>query len=81
MQVCPPFATALINTYRSNIDLYINGETISSQEGTTQGDPLAVAMYATATIPMIQKIANNGVQQIWYADDAAVGGILPDSGN
>ena len=30
MQVCPPLATALINTYRSNIDLYINGEIISS---------------------------------------------------
>ena len=76
MQVCPPLATALINTYRSNIDLYINGEIISSQEGTTQGDPFAMAMYAIATIPMIQKIANDGVQQILYADDAAVGGKL-----
>ena len=76
MQVCPPLATALINTYRSNIDLYINGEIISSQEGTTQGDPLAMAMYAIATIPMIQKIANDVVHQIWYADDAAVGGKL-----
>ena len=54
-------ATALINTYRSNIDLYINGEIIFSQEGTTQGDPLAMAMYAIATIPMIQKIANDGM--------------------
>ncbi len=76
MQVCPPLATALINTYRSSIDLYINGETISSLEGTTQGDPLAMAMYAIATVPMIQKIANDGVQQVWYADDAAAGGKL-----
>ena len=76
MQVCPPLTTVLINTYRFNIDLYINGEITSSQEGTTQGNSLAMALYAIGTIPMIQKIANDGEQRIWYADDAAVGGKL-----
>ena len=42
---CPSLATVLINTYRENIDLYIGGETILSEEGTTQGDPLAMVMY------------------------------------
>ena len=76
MKRCPPLSRALINTYRSNIDLYINGESLLSQEGTTQGDPLAMAMYAVATVPLIEKIANDGVKQTWYADDAAAGGDL-----
>ena len=76
MKQCPPLSRALINTYRSDTDLYINGETLLSQEGTTQGDPLAMAMYAIATVPLIEKIASDGVKQIWYADDAAVGGDL-----
>ena len=35
-----------------------------------------MAMFATATIPVIQKIACEGAQQIWYTDDAAAGGKL-----
>ena len=73
MKQSPPLSRALINTYRS---LYINGETLLSQEGTTQGDPLAMVMYAIATIPLIEKLVSDGVKQIWYADDAAVGGDL-----
>ncbi|ETW95667.1 MAG: hypothetical protein ETSY2_47825 [Candidatus Entotheonella gemina] len=55
-RLCPPIATILINSYRSNIDLFIDGEVIPSQEGTTQGDPLAMAMYGLATIPLIRKL-------------------------
>ena len=44
-----------------------------SQEGTTQGDPLAMAMYAIA---LIERISNSDVKQSWYADDVAAGGIL-----
>ena len=32
-------------TYHSNTQLFIVGETIHSEEGTTQGDPLTVSMY------------------------------------
>ena len=63
MKQCPPLSRALINTYRSDIDLYINGETLLSQEGTTQGDPLAMATYAIATVPLIEKIASDGAKQ------------------
>ena len=35
----PPLAKILINTYRDNIQLFIDGDTLLSQEGTTQGDP------------------------------------------
>ena len=75
MKRCSPLSRALINTYRSdNINLYINGETLLSQKGTTEGDLLAMAMYAIAMVPLIERIANENVKQTWCADDAAVGG-------
>ena len=40
--LCPSFSIALINTYRQNAELFIDGESVSSKEGTTQGDPLAI---------------------------------------
>ena len=53
--LCPPIATMLINSYRSPSDLFVDGD-ILSQEGTTQGDPLAMPMYGLATIPIIRKL-------------------------
>ena len=35
----------------------------------TQGDPLAMAMYALAVLPLIHS-AHPAVSQVWYADDA-----------
>ena len=55
-RVCPPIATTLINIYQNSTKLFIDGDTILSQEGTTQGDPLAMAMYGLATIPLIRKL-------------------------
>ena len=56
MKMPLPIATVLINTYRMKADLFINGETIPSEEGTTQGEPLAMAMYAVAILPLIQQL-------------------------
>ena len=68
----------LINTYHNNdANWYVGGETILSQEGTTQGDPLAMAMYALALVPMIARLSNI-VKKVWYADDAAAAGQLAD---
>ena len=44
--LCPPLATILINTYRQPSNLFMDGHTLLSQEGTTQGAPLAMPMYA-----------------------------------
>ena len=40
-----------------------------SQEGTTQGCPLAMAMYALALVPLVKHI-QQACKQVWYADDA-----------
>ena len=55
--MCPTIATALINTYREAISLFvIGGDTVFSVEGTTQGDPLAMSMYALAILPLINQL-------------------------
>ena len=41
--ICPVISTILINPYRDDVNLFIDGERLLSQEGTTQGDPLAMA--------------------------------------
>ena len=76
-RICPPLSTILTNTYRAPTDLFVDGDTILSQEGTTQGDPLAMPMYALATIPLIKKL-DGQCKQIWYADDAAAVGKITD---
>ena len=54
--------------------MFIDGETLLSQEGTTQGDPLAMAMYAIAVNPLIHQLKHDTTKQIWFADDATAGG-------
>ena len=76
--LCPSLSTALINTYRAPTELFIDGDVLYSSEGTTQGDPLAMPMYALATIPLIRKLHSlqDDVSQVWYADDALAAGKL-----
>ena len=69
--VCPPLATILINCYRSPAALFISGDVVFSQGSTTQGNPML--MYALATLPLIAQLPSD-VFQVWYADDACVGG-------
>ena len=73
--LCPPLTTILINTYRHAMELFVDGTTLYSQEGTTQGDPLAMPMYAIAILPLIHRV-NVGVKQLWYADDATTTGCI-----
>ena len=55
--ICPAISTILSNTYQAPIKLFIvGGGEIDSSEGTTQGDPLAMAMYALAIRPLIDKL-------------------------
>lgn len=81
--ICPPLATVLINIYRSPARLFVTGGMeLSSEEGTTQGCPLAMAMYALSVVPLIHKCRASATEdcaaatQMWFADDAAAGGRL-----
>ena len=71
--LCPPFATVLINTYRIPSRLFIgsSGE-IESQEGTTQGDTLAMSFYGICIKPIIDILRKKHplVSQVWLGDDA-----------
>ena len=73
--LCPSVSVIVINFYRQPASLYVHGEIIQSLEGTTQGDPLAMPVYAIAVTPIISAlaIAHRTVCQIWYADDSAAG--------
>ena len=52
----PPIATILVNSYRAPSELFVDCDVILSQEGTAQGNPLAMAMYGLATIPLIRRL-------------------------
>jgi len=68
----------LINTYHSDANLYIGGRTLLSEEGTTQGDLLAMPMYASGIVSLINALSDDYVKQVWYADDATACGRLMD---
>ena len=75
--ICPSLSTALINTYRQDAALFVDGSTLFSQEGTTQGDPLAMPMYALALLPLVERVnTNSSVTQTWYADDTTAAGKI-----
>ena len=51
---CPTIATFVRNCYQTPARLFvIGGEEILSREGTTQGDPLGMAIYAMAISPLL----------------------------
>ena len=77
LHLCPSLGRILINLYCIESNLFIGGDTLLSKEGTTQGDPLAMVMYAVASIPLIRELSSiPNIRQLWYADDATGMGPL-----
>ena len=87
---CPAMAKVLNNFYRYSVRLFVaGGAELLSQEGTTQGCPLAMQMYALALMPLIDLCRQlvpcpeeppdptHAFTQAWYADDAQAAGSLP----
>ena len=85
-QLCPSFHQFLSNTYQLPAQLIINdsngSESLSSEEGSTQGDVCAMGMYAVATRPLInilqEKTNQDQCKQVWYADDSSGGGKIKE---
>ena len=78
-RLCPPLHRFLNNTYKEPSRLHLgDGTYIWSEEGATQGDPLAMPKYSVSTRPIIDSLHENttGTVQVWFADDANVGGKL-----
>ena len=78
---CPVMSKCVINTYQSPSRLFVcgSGETLS-QEGNTQGDPLAMPWYSVNMSIMIQslKLHVPEVKQVWLEDDSAGEGRIED---
>ena len=59
--ICPPLARYVRNCYYANTRLFIiRGGEIQSMEGTTQGDPTAMAIYAFTFIPLMLMVIAEG---------------------
>ena len=78
--LCPTLATYEINTNRKPARLFItDGEEVISAEGTTQGDPLSMSLYAISLQPLITRLhVSSAAKQCWFADDATGSGSLQD---
>ena len=82
--VCPTISTYVKNCYMNSSRLFIiGGHKITSSEGTTQGDPIAMAIYAIAVIPLMlmileitNKLPDNRTKIAAYADDFSAGGSV-----
>ena len=75
--LCPLIATYVINTYRAPARLFVvGGSELKSAEGTTQGDPLAMSMYAISLQPLLHN--RSTAKQCWFADDATGAGTLEE---
>ena len=74
--LCPSLSTVLINTYCEDVPLFIDNHCIYSSEGTTQEDPLAMAMYSIGITPLIKDLQVPHMHQVWFANDATAGGSL-----
>ena len=76
--ICPSLSTYINNCYSTPSKLYIQGgNSLKSEEGTTQGDPTAMAIYALGITPLIawlsKKFKENTnsppTNQVAFADD------------
>ena len=70
----------MINTYRQAACLFITGdEELISAEGTTQGDPLAMSLYAISLQTLLKRLhVSSAAKQCWFADDVTGSGSLQD---
>ena len=83
---CAKLSRFAFNCYRHEIRLVcrrpgLEALILLSKEGVTQGDPLAMALYGVALLPLAELLRVNSpeVMQPWYADDAAMMGLAKEA--
>ena len=79
--LCPELAVFLINTYRNPTRLVVGDQEISAEEGSTQGDPISMFMYAIALSPLTNLTGDNrcfNIKAAFFADDGTGCGKLVD---
>ena len=77
--LCPAFYTFVFNCYSTSARLFvIGGIELRSEEGTTQGDPSAMATYALALVPLMNILhqIENAALEVAFADDITGAGSL-----
>ena len=80
--ICPQMATYIYNSYCKPARLFIvGGEEISSSEGTTQGDPVAMQAYGIGLTPLLNLLSTKEAEETWkqvaFADDiSGIGKLL-----
>ena len=79
--LCPTLATYVRNCYGTPARLFVaGGAEISSSEGTTQGDPVAMPAYGVGILPLLSKIKPTSepekMKHVAYADDLGGGSKL-----
>ena len=82
--LCPTLSTYVKNTYEIAPRLFVAQDLeLKSEEGTTQGDPIAMAAYALGLSVLQNKISQNitGAKHIAYADDLVGAGKLQEIRN
>ena len=81
--LCPAISTFVTNCYATPARLFvIGGSEIKSNEGTTQGDLVAIAIYALGITPFIMMMVElvstkcDDIKMVAFADDFGVAGEL-----
>ena len=78
--LCPSMSTYTYNCYCTASRLFVQGgKEILSMEGTTQGDSIAMPMYAIGIIPLLEAIKDDTtgeIKQAAFADDLSGAGKL-----
>ena len=74
--LCPALHHALVNSFKHSTNLYVKNTVLTSTEGSTQGEPLAMAMYGIAITLLIELLQKQIVSQKWHANDGSAAGNL-----
>ena len=79
--LCPHLAMYVKNCYGSSSRLFVyGGKELLSEEGTTQGDPLAMHSYGIGILPFLSiiktELHNINMKHVAYADDIGGGSNL-----